>query len=172
MSEVQGNSMPLKKKQQIDEKEENQEKKSGGKKKLLLITLAVFLLAGSAAAGFFLLGDGKLGFISASTDGEEQGISVPLETFTVNLSDMGFRRYLRVDITLECYNEDAVKEIEQKKYKIRDKIITVLSQKTVSDFETSEKFERVRMELLKAVNSVLSPSNQIKALYFENFIIQ
>jgi len=155
------------------EQEKEQERQRGGIKKWLLAALVVFLsVAGSAAVGYFFFGGGGKFSSFASTGGEAKVKSVSLDTFTVNLSDMGFRRYLRTDITLECYNDDTVKEIEQKKYKIRDKIITILNQKKVSDFESNEKFERVRMELFKAVNSILSPPNQIKALYFENFIIQ
>lgn len=152
------------------EQEDKQEKKKG-KKKWLLIILIVTLLAGGSVGGYFLVGQDNFRALFASA-GEEKVISVTLDTFTVNLADMQYRRYLRTDITLECYSKGAIEEIETKKHRIRDRIITILNQKTVNDFDSKEKFERVRVELLKAVNDVLSPENQIKALYFENFIIQ
>jgi len=157
-----------------EQQQENKQEKRGGRiKRWWLVALVVLLsIGGSAAVGYYFSGGGgKVNSVASAVD-EAKVKSVTLDTFTVNLADMGFRRYLRADITVECYDVDTVKEIEQKKYKIRDKIITVLNQKKASDFESNEKFERVRMELFEAVNSILSPPNQIKALYFENFIIQ
>ena len=137
-----------------------------GKKKWIIIALILLLVAG--AAGYFLLGP-KFGIFASDN---EVLFSAQLETFTVNLEDNNYRRYLRTDITLEYSDKDIGKEIEEKKYKIRDKIISVLTQKSIEDFDSDQKREKVRIELIQAVNTILTQNGQIKALYFEDFIIQ
>lgn len=149
--------------------ENTEESKKDGKLKLIIILLLVVILLGSAALGYFIF----FGSDTSSQAKESSDIyKVTLDTFTVNLSDMEYRRYLRTDITLEFYNEKALEEIELKKHRVRDKIITLLNQKSVSDFDSNQKMEKTRMELLTAANEILSEDSQIKALYFENFIIQ
>lgn len=144
-------------------------KKKTGKLKLIIVLLSVIIFLGSAAAGYFIF------FAPEESAGKEKSSdirSMKLETFTVNLADMEFRRYLRTDITLELYNKDAEEEIKRKNHRVRDKIITMLNHKSVKDFDSRQKIEKTRLELLSAVNSILSEENQIKALYFETFIIQ
>lgn len=151
------------------EEEIQEVKKTAGRLKIIIVLLSVIVFLGSAAAGYFIF------FAPEGSAGEEKSsdiTSMKLETFTVNLADMEFRRYLRTDITFELYSKDAEEEIQLKNHRIRDKIITLLNHKTVKDFDTSQKIEKTRLELLDAVNSILSEENQIKALYFETFIIQ
>lgn len=149
---------------------ENQgEGKKAGRLKLIIILLVTVILLGSVALGYFI-------FFAPDRSSEAKETSeifkATLDTFTVNLSDMEYRRYLRTDITLEFYNEGGLEEVEHKKHRVRDKIITLLNQKSVSDFDTNQKLEKTRMEILKALNEILGEDDQIKAMYFETFIIQ
>lgn len=154
--------------------EEQQEVNNSGKKeidmqKVIIGLLLLIILLGCAGAGYFI-------FFASKDSGDSEKtadiFTLKLDTFTVNLADNDYRRYLRTDITLEMYTEEAQEEISVKIPRIRDKIITILTQKSVKDFDTGQKIEKTRLELVKAVNGILSEQNQIKALYFENFIIQ
>ncbi|HHX94569.1 MAG TPA: hypothetical protein GX691_01915 [Clostridia bacterium] len=149
---------------------ENLEKvKKMGNLKLIIIVLLAVIFVGGTAFGYVVF----FGSNSSSQAKESPEIyKMTLDTFTVNLSDMEYRRYLRTDITLEFFNEKAIEEAELKKHRVRDKIISILSHKSVSDFDSNQKLEKSRVELLGAVNEILGENSQIKALYFENFIIQ
>lgn len=159
-----------------EEKEQEKEKEieigkkvDGGSQKLIIMLLLVIILLGSATAGYFI-------FVAPekhTAHSEPSEIfSVKLDTFTVNLSDLEFRRYLRTDITLEFYTEKALEEVELKKHRIRDKIITMLNHKSVKDFDSNQKIEKIRLELVDSINEILKEDSQVKSLYFENFIIQ
>lgn len=150
---------------------ENQEEcKNGVNLKLIIILLLALTFLACVVLGYFVF-FGQEG-ATAKTKESTEIHKITLETFTVNLSDMEYRRYLRTDITLEFFNEKALEEIQLKKHRVRDKIITLLNQKSVSDFDSSQKIEKTRVELLDTINEIISEDNQIKALYFENFIIQ
>ena len=150
---------------------ENQtESKNSVNLKLVIVLLLALTFLACVVLGYFIF-FGQEG-ATAKTNESAEIHKVTLDTFTVNLSDMEYRRYLRTDITLEFYNKGALEEIELKKHRVRDKIITLLNQKSVSDFDSGQKIEKTRVELLAAINEIISEDNQIKALYFENFIIQ
>lgn len=153
--------------QQEQQQEEKQEKK-GGKKKWLFLVLAVVLIT-VGVGGYFLVGPTDL---MALVEGDEDIYKIQMDTFTVNLADDANRRYLRADITIECYSDDGIEEIKKKKHRIRDKIITILSQKTVSDFKSDQNFEQVKVGLSESINDILSEDTEIKSLYFEDFVIQ
>ncbi|NLJ99969.1 MAG: hypothetical protein GX318_01870 [Clostridia bacterium] len=156
------------------ENQEQQEKTRRFGRKWFILALAAFLAVGMAG-GWYLFStfSNSRGYEAAlPSPSVEKTHQVTLETFTVNLGDMGFRRYVRTDITLECFTKGTLKEIDQKEYQIRDQVITFLNQKKVADFDSKEKFERIRIELLETINGILSPENQVRAIYFNTFIIQ
>jgi flagellar FliL protein len=91
-----------------------------------------------------------------------------LEPFVVNLADPGLRRYLRVKITLEYLSPYMEEELNQKLHRIRDTIIAVLRSKKTEDLAQEDALKR---ELLAKINAELD-TGQVKAIYFEEFIIQ
>ena len=143
--------------------------KSVDMQKLIIALLLVIILLGSMAATYFIFfAPGK----SSGAEANPEIYSLQLETFTVNMADTDLRRYLRADITLEFYNKKALEEVQLKKARVRDKIITMLNQKSIKDFDSNQKIEKTRQDLVKAINEILSEDSQVKGLYFENFIIQ
>lgn len=154
----------------MSENVENQEttKKTDQLRIIIIALLAVILLGGAALGYVMFMGADNSSYAKEGPD----VYKVTMDTFTVNLSDMEYRRYLRTDITLEFFNKGALEEVELKKHRIRDRIISILSHKAVSDFDTNQKREKVRVEITDAVNEILSENSQVKALFFENFIIQ
>lgn len=153
--------------------EENQDQQvttaAAGNQKLLTILMVVLIVLVSVGlVYYFFFGSNK----SSAAKEDAEILKLNLDTFTVNLSDMEYRRYLRTDITLEFFTQDGLEEAQLKKHRIRDKIITLLNHKSVSDFNSSQKVEKCRLEMLNSINKILSENGQAKALYFENFIIQ
>ncbi|MEW6661732.1 MAG: flagellar basal body-associated FliL family protein [Bacillota bacterium] len=145
------------------------------KRKKLLALILVFLLlliaGGSAYYWFFLrkAGEDEGGIAEKG----EQLKGITLNSFTVNLADPGYRRYLRTTIALEYTGKEKVmeKELGEKEHRVRDAIIGVLRSKTVADINNPDKTVQLRQELVEAVNRVLE-KNQIKDIYFRDFIIQ
>ncbi|MGB9859303.1 MAG: flagellar basal body-associated FliL family protein [Moorellaceae bacterium] len=152
------------------EEEETPKGKGKGKKSWLTILLVVVVLLMSGGFGYFYLSGNR------STAGENSGKEVrqaeihklTLESFVVNLADPGLRRYLRTKITLEYTNPRLEGELNEKLHRIRDAIIAVLRSKKTEELSQEEALKR---ELLTAVNSQLE-SGQVRALYFEEFIVQ
>lgn len=93
---------------------------------------------------------------------------IPMNTFTVNLKDSNYRRFLRLEITLETNQKKVIAEMNEKGYRIKDSVIAVLSEKNVSDLNGKD---ALKDELIAAINANLE-EGEIIGLYFEQFIIQ
>jgi len=65
-------------------------------------------------------------------------------------------------------NSKSEKELNSKEIFIRDRIITVLSSKSMGDIGTPKGQENLKKELLRDLNEVCN--NQIKEVLFKNFV--
>jgi flagellar basal body-associated protein FliL len=139
-----------------------------GKRKLgkgfwiILAVVVLVVMAGTAAGVYFLLAP------NMAQERELPTYQVPLETFTVNLKDNNYRRFLRTYITVETSEKKVIKEMTEKQYKIKDTINSVLAAKNAGDLEDRD---RLKEELIAAINSHLT-EGEVVGLYFEQFIIQ
>jgi flagellar FliL protein len=94
----------------------------------------------------------------------------PLE-FTVNLADAGQRRYLKVTITLAFSDRALTDELVSSDPKLRDLIIGVLRGKKAAEVADPGGTEKLRNEIIAALNAALT-GGQITTLYFTEFLIQ
>lgn len=148
------------------------------KKWLLIIVAALALLAvvivvaGQVSSRYFR---------QATENGEaRQGEEAPVQRpsrlhgpleFTVNLADAGQRRYLKVTITLAFTDRTLTDELAESEPKLRDLIIGVLRGKKAAEVADPGGTEKLRNELIAALNAALT-GGQIKAVYFTDFLIQ
>ncbi|NLM20966.1 MAG: flagellar basal body-associated FliL family protein [Peptococcaceae bacterium] len=88
-----------------------------------------------------------------------------LDEFLVNLEGGGL---VKVEISIEGVNSKSEKELNSKEIFIRDRIITVLSSKSMGDIGTPKGQENLKKELLRDLNEVCN--NQIKEVLFKNFV--
>lgn len=102
----------------------------------------------------------------------EESMIVPLDTVIVNLCGSGGRRYLKAKINLEARDEDVKKKIEARSVQIKDRLISILSSKTLEDVEGLEGQESLRREIKDAVDVVLKVEDGILQVYFTEFVIQ
>lgn len=102
----------------------------------------------------------------------EESMIVPLDTVTVNLCGSGGRRYLKAKINLEARDEDVKKKIEARSVQIKDRLISILSSKTLEDAEGLEGQESLRREIKDAVDVVLKVEDGVLQVYFTEFVIQ
>jgi flagellar FliL protein len=94
----------------------------------------------------------------------------PLE-FTVNLADAGQRRYLKVTISLAFTDRALTDELVSSEAKLRDLIIGVLRGKKAAEVADPGGTEKLRNEIIAALNAALI-EGQITTLYFTEFLIQ
>lgn len=102
---------------------------------------------------------------------KEESLMVPVDTIVVNLSGSNGRRYLKAKINLEAKDGDVKKLIETKSIQIKDRLISILSSKTLEDIDGLEAQENLRKEIKDAVDVVLHVEGVLQ-VYFTEFVVQ
>ncbi len=101
----------------------------------------------------------------------EIGVLYPLDTFTVNLKSDSGRRYLKVTMSLELEGEELSLELDAKSPVLRDRIIRILSSKTLEEISSKKGKQKVSQQIMDTLNSMIT-DGQIKGIYFTEFVIQ
>lgn len=154
-------------------KEQKSKPKGRNFKKVLLISLAVLVLAVAAGGVWFRY------FREAPADGaapqgqqarEDKLLHGPLD-FTVNLADVGQRRYLKATITLAFTERALAEELVSREPELRDLMIDVLRSKAARDIADVAGTDKLRGEIVARLNAILT-DGQVQELYFVDFLIQ
>ena len=172
-------------KENTQEEEKEEKKDSGGGNKLLLIVIVVLLL-------LLLVIGGLVAYFLLSSNNEEQppqqeqkkvekkhkadsmaeiGPIYPLDPFIVNLVSSNANRYLKCKIDLELDSPELQQEVDKKLPAIRDLIIQILSSKTVEEIQTAKGKQKLKEEIKRKINEILT-TGEIKNVYFTEFVIQ
>jgi len=166
---------------QKKKKKEKKEKGSGlfsklGFFKIPLLLVLVCVLAVTTALVITKVSKGNAATNQEQAKAKEEkkkevGKFITLDPFTVNL--MGGQNYLQTAIAFEIdgSNTELEKEVEDRKPQINDVIISILSSKTIDSISDNEGRERLKTEIKKAVDSLLS-YGKIERVYFTTFIMQ
>ena len=165
------------------ENQEVEEKKESSSNKLLLIVIVVLLLL------LLIIGGLVAYFLLSSNDQTDQsepqkvekkkkvqnmteiGPIYPLDPFIVNLVSNNANRYLKCKIDLELDSPDLQQEIDKKLPAIRDLIIRILSSKTVEEIQTAKGKEKLKEEIKRKINEILT-TGEVRNVYFTEFVIQ
>ncbi|MDD2356689.1 MAG: flagellar basal body-associated protein FliL [Thiovulaceae bacterium] len=99
------------------------------------------------------------------------GILYPLDTFTVNLMSENGSRYLKAQISLELSGKELTEELDAKKAVLRDKILRLLSSKSVEEVSTLKGKDQLSEQILQQLNPMLKDGS-INGVYFTDFVIQ
>ena len=136
-------------------------KKAGGNKKLIIILAAVLVLVLGGGAALLLLkkkaaaADDEDGadapapaavHAAAKSDGKPP-VFVPLDPFTVNLTDKEVDRFAQVGVTLEVGDEHTAEEIKKYLPAIRSNVLMVLSHKSSVELLSVEGKEKLAREI-------------------------
>ena len=95
----------------------------------------------------------------------------PLDTFTVNLKSDAGRRYLKVTMSLELEGEELSLELDAKAPVLRDRIIRILTSKTLEEISSKKGKQKVSTQIMDTLNAMIS-DGLIKGIYFTEFVIQ
>jgi len=178
-----------------NEEEEKPEKKKSSNLLLIIIivVLILIILIGAVVAVLLMSGDEekvqtqpqpqvnekviqtRKNSTSTVMDNSRQlssiGILYPLDTFTVNLKSDSDRRYLKVTMSLELDNKELSAELDAKTPVIRDRIIRILTSKTLEEISSRKGKEKITQQIMETLNSMIS-DGKIKGVYFTEFVIQ
>ncbi|MBN8542982.1 MAG: flagellar basal body-associated FliL family protein [Alphaproteobacteria bacterium] len=165
------------------EGEEPEEGAKKGKSKLILIAGAVVLLlaigGGLMASG--VLGGGDKKEEEAATEESAhakggKGVAKPvyyeLPEFLVNLSSSTARvSFLKMSVTLELRDQEAVALVEANKPRIIDTFNTYLREMRPTDLNGSAGIHRLRDELMTRINKTIE-EGLVKDILFSEIIVQ
>ena len=144
----------------------------GSKRKgKILIFVIVAVLVAVAGGGFAYMKFGKAKSGSAKVKVEEPKMLVPLDEFILNLADSQEARYLKVQITLEMQVEKEEKTLEEEKPRLRDAIISVLSQKYYRQLLSAKGKEQLKENIRVACNRTLG-REAVTEVLFTDFAMQ
>ena len=182
-----------------EQQEEEQKKEKGGSNNnlliiILIVVLFLIIVIGGVVA-FLLLGsdeeqmpeekpkpvqekvEQKPRRVSPSSSFmnsrklNEIGVLYPLDTFTVNLKSDSGRRYLKCTMSLELTGEELSLELDAKSAVLRDRIIRILSSKTLEEISSKKGKAKVSQQIMDTLNSMIT-DGEIKGIYFTEFVIQ
>lgn len=98
------------------------------------------------------------------------GIVLPLPPVTVNLSDSGGKRYLKLSMEVEA-NADISEALKTLSPRIRDAIIMLLAGKAYTDISTPDGKVLLKAEVASRLNQILGAQRIIR-VYFTDFVVQ
>ena len=94
-----------------------------------------------------------------------------MDTFTVNLKSDAGRRYLKATISLELEGDELSMELDAKTPVLRDRIIRILSSKTLEEISSKKGKAKVSAQLIDTLNAMIS-DGEVRGIYFTEFVIQ
>jgi len=184
-------------KEETEEQPQEEKKSSNLLMIIIIVVLILVILIGGAVTALVLMDDGEDDLSStpvekvkekrntstqtrrASSNPElansrqlsEIGILYPLDTFTVNLKSDAGRRYLKVTMSLELEGEELSLELDAKSPVLRDRIIRILTSKTLEEISSKKGKQKVSSQIMDTLNSMIA-DGEIRGIYFTEFVIQ
>lgn len=176
--------------------EEVKPKKSSNMLMIIIIVVLVLIIVIGAVVGIILMNDDEEDVSTAAPQQKEQvtntqkhssssssanyddtrslsdiGILYPLDTFTVNLKSDSGRRYLKATLSLELEGEELSTELDAKTAVLRDRIIRILSSKTLEEVSSKKGKKKLEIQIMDTLNAMIK-NGRIKGIYFTEFVIQ
>jgi flagellar FliL protein len=150
------------------------------KKNIIIIVGVVLIVLAVIGGGFFMLWQ-KLSTLDKpqeesgrSSEKSSHGGMGPvfaLDSFIVNLSDQGGKRYLRVTMGLELGDPKLAEELTKRLPQVRDSILMTLPSRKVDELQTAEGKSALRAEIVSNLNELLG-KDTVKKIYITEFVIQ
>ncbi|MFO0387877.1 MAG: flagellar basal body-associated FliL family protein [bacterium] len=155
------------------------------KKLIIMILAAVHILGGGGAAAWWFLkpapkkeGEEVHKAATVKADPKKLPIFVPLDTFTVNLADKDYDRFLQIVIQLQVKDEKINGLLKTYDPAIRHRFLFLMSTATSEILKTPEGKQALAQQLTSVANQVLQgapgteESPPILGASFTTFVIQ
>ncbi|MDR4509059.1 MAG: flagellar basal body-associated FliL family protein [Candidatus Brocadiaceae bacterium] len=102
----------------------------------------------------------------------EESLIVPFDPVIVNLSNSNARRYLKATINFEVKDLNSKSAVVKKGVQIKDRLISILSSRSLEDIEGVEGQQLLRNIIKDTVNVVLKMEDAVLQVYFTEFVVQ
>ncbi len=150
----------------------------GKSRKLIVIGAIVAMLAVGGGAAYYFLAHKKPP--ADDTKAAEKAVRKPMvylamDTFTVNLRAAEEERFLQVTINLEAIDTITVDAIKQQMPSVRNRVLLLLSSKSVADLLSREGKEKLSAEIAEELRKTLDgagPNKGLEQVLFSHFVIQ
>ncbi len=144
-----------------------------GKRKLMIIVAAALVLAIGAGGGWFVFFNHHGEETHAEVKAEKPPLFVDVPEIFVNLSGLPGERvqYLKVKVVLEVKDEPLAEKIKPAMPRLMDIFQTYLRELRATDLSGSAALFRLKEELTRRVNAVVSPG-QVDAVLFKEIVVQ
>ena len=141
------------------------------RKSLIFLILALLLgvvlgVGGTIGAQKFIFKTPAQSTAAASVP-KKAGVLLPIGEFTVNLQGGAF---LKTTITVEVTDVKAEELLKEEDAFLKDRVNTVLANKSLADVQTPAAREKLREELIKKLNEVAD--NKITDVLFLSLVYQ
>jgi len=166
---------------EIKEEEKKEEKDSGKKKPSILknpLILIAIVLVVQIGLAFLIVGlmsgkanEKKAEIKESKLYESKRGKIIQIEDILVNLKENNKLHYLKLTIGIEISNPDMEDEIKARESNLRDIVISRITGKRVSDFDSDEEINALKKELSDRLSKSLQ-SGKLMHLYFSDFVIQ
>jgi len=169
-----------------EEQEDTAASQAAGKSRLKTLLIFAAIAAGSITAAYTVVS--ALGAPVAPeqqppprlADAEEppplnpqaQQVLYSLDSMIVNLADTEARRYLKASVVLGVKDAPTVKALQEQRVMLTDKMIVLLSSKTIDQVDGLERKEDLKREIRDEVNNLLGIRDAVVNVYFTELIIQ
>ncbi len=143
------------------------------KRKLIIIAAAVLLLVGAGGGGWFFFFNHHGEEKHAEAPAPKPPVFVDVPDILVNLAGLPGERvqYLKIKVVLEVKDEPLVEKIKPTMPRLMDIFQTYLRELRATDLSGSAGLFRLKEELTKRVNAVISPG-QVNAVLFKEVVVQ
>ena len=145
------------------------EKKSSNKGMLIIIiVLLLAVIVVGIVLGIFILNKNK-------SSGEPPKVVeevLSLDEFVVNIQNPSMKKYVKFNlaITYDSKDKKILDKINTNIYKIKDGIISLFKEKSISDLQTNQGIETIKGEIKSKIDSILDGSTII-GVYFTNLLL-
>ncbi len=99
------------------------------------------------------------------------GPLVEMTPLVANLNDEHIGHYIRVSMHLEVTDEETKVQVEEALVPIRNRLVIYFSELTTEQTNASGARERIRGELVEAINEVLG-APKVRRVFYTDFVVQ
>lgn len=134
---------------------------------VLAISVLMLVIAAGTSYGFMMF------FMHGSTERAREvtiGPTYSLGDFVVNLTAGRGYQYIQASIVVEVSTENVIEELEKRSPQIRDCIIAILRDQTVTDIEEADA-QTIKNRIMASLNSLLY-TGQITQVWFTQLVVQ
>ena len=158
-------------------KEKPESKGNSMIKTVAIVGILVVLMATGIAFGVAKLVLSTTAKSGGATENKEASKVAKLGTnyeageFLTNINSEGGLRFVKVKIIMELSNEKVKEELDNKRPKVDDTIISILRNKSFEEFRQVDATDKLKTELKDKINTFLA-EGRVENVFFTYFITQ